>query len=96
MRFPKAVSKFLEKNGFKLSDHKDEYFTTYCMVKIHSDGYEVTNSNSYSMYTNGHGLFELVGILVYFGFVKRDFVRVNDPEPEPKLDMKFIETPSFS
>lgn len=66
------VSAFLIKNGFeKIED--GVYGNDYCSVSFEGEGYAICDNEGYTMYSDDHNIYFLVGYLTWCGFLTQNY-----------------------
>jgi hypothetical protein len=69
----RPLTDFLLKNGF--TEYGDNgYKNQSCTITIIDDTYHVKNTTGDTMYSKDLNLYWLIGVLTYYGFMKKDYI----------------------
>ena len=63
---------FLKKNGFKRME-KNSYANDRVNVVIEKNGFAIANGEGTAMYSKGHSIYWLIGVLTYYGFIDKNY-----------------------
>jgi hypothetical protein len=70
-----TVVRFLRKNGFLKIESK-KYANDKCTVTFEEDGYyAVANNKGDTRYSNDYNIYWLIGVLTYYGFIDKNYIK---------------------